>query len=133
MFIYCNTFDLFSSFCFMNSLVYLNILLICSIDSYRLVPWPIKSALSNFNFSINNHFLFFELPNLKFRLVRKYSQFCVQISSWTYTSTFKINLSHERAQWLSGKVLHLRPEGCGFKPHWRHCVVVLEQDTFILA
>ena len=27
---------------------------------------------------------------------------------------------------LSGRVLDSRP-------HWRHCVVVLEQDTFILA
>ena len=26
-----------------------------------------------------------------------------------------------------------RPKGHGFKPHLRHCVVVLEQDTFILA
>ena len=24
-------------------------------------------------------------------------------------------------------------EGSGFEPHRRHCVVVLEQDTFILA
>ena len=39
----------------------------------------------------------------------------------------------EGAQWLSGRVLDLRPKGCGFEPHWRHCVVVLEQDTFILA
>ena len=23
--------------------------------------------------------------------------------------------------------------GSGFKPHWRHCVVVLEQDALILA
>ena len=21
----------------------------------------------------------------------------------------------------------------GFEPHWRHCIVVLEQDTFIIA
>ena len=26
-----------------------------------------------------------------------------------------------------------RQRGCGFEPHLRHCVVVLEQDTFILA
>ena len=26
-----------------------------------------------------------------------------------------------------------RPKGSGFEPHRRHCVVVLEQDTFILA
>ena len=37
------------------------------------------------------------------------------------------------AQWLSGIVLDSRPKGNGFEPHWCHCVVVLEQDTFILA
>ena len=37
------------------------------------------------------------------------------------------------AQWLSGWVLDSRPKGRGFEPHRRHCVVVLEQDTFILA
>ena len=37
------------------------------------------------------------------------------------------------AQWLSGRVLDWRPKGCGFESHQRHCVVVLEQDTFILA
>ena len=39
----------------------------------------------------------------------------------------------EGAQWLSGRVLDSRPRGCGFEPHQRHCIVVLEQDTFILA
>ena len=39
----------------------------------------------------------------------------------------------EGAQWLSGRVLDSRPRGRGFEPHWRHCIVVLEQDTFILA
>ena len=33
----------------------------------------------------------------------------------------------------SGRVLDLRPRGRRFEPHWRHCVVVLEQDTFILV
>ena len=37
------------------------------------------------------------------------------------------------AQWLSGRVLDLRLKGGGFEPHWCHCVVVLEQDTFIPA
>ena len=37
------------------------------------------------------------------------------------------------AQWLSGRVLDSRPRGRGCEPHRRHCVVVLEQDTFILA
>ena len=36
-------------------------------------------------------------------------------------------------QWLSGRVLDSRPKGRGFEPHRRHCVVVLEPDTFILA
>ena len=37
------------------------------------------------------------------------------------------------AQWLSGRVLDWRLRGRGFEPHLGHCVVVLEQDTFILA
>ena len=37
------------------------------------------------------------------------------------------------AQWLSGRVLDSRPRGHGFVPQRRHCVVVLEQGTFILA
>ena len=36
-------------------------------------------------------------------------------------------------QWLSGRVLDSRPRGRGFEPHRRHCTVVLELDTFILA
>ena len=37
------------------------------------------------------------------------------------------------AQWLSGRVLDSRPRGRGFEPHRPHCVVVIEQDAFILA
>ena len=37
------------------------------------------------------------------------------------------------AQWLSGRVLDSKLRGCGLEPHRRHCVVVLEQDTFILV
>ena len=39
----------------------------------------------------------------------------------------------KEAQWLNGRVLDSRPGGRGFEPHRRHCVVGLEQDTFILA
>ena len=39
----------------------------------------------------------------------------------------------EGAQWLSGRVLDSRPKSRWFEPHQRHCVVVLEQGTFILA
>ena len=44
-----------------------------------------------------------------------------------------ITATNTGAQWLSGRVLDSRPKGRGFEPHRRHCVVVLEQDTFILA
>ena len=40
---------------------------------------------------------------------------------------------YKGARWLSGRVLDSRPKGRGFEPHRRHCVVVLEQHTFILA
>ena len=36
-------------------------------------------------------------------------------------------------QWLSGRMLDLRQRGRRFEPQRRHCVVVLEQDTYILA
>ena len=39
-------------------------------------------------------------------------------------------------QWLSGRVLDLRPRACGFKPHRRHCVVSLSKNinpSFVLV
>ena len=44
-----------------------------------------------------------------------------------------ITTDNRAGQWLSGRVLDWRPRGRRFKPHRRHCIVVLEQDTFILA
>ena len=32
------------------------------------------------------------------------------------------------AQWLSGRVLDLRPKGRGFEPHRHHCVVSLSKN-----
>ena len=49
------------------------------------------------------------------------------------TNQRPVKTVHMGAQWLSGRVLDSRPKGRGFEPHRRHCVVVLEQDTFILA
>ena len=43
------------------------------------------------------------------------------------------NRNAEGAQWLSGRMLDSRPKGPGFEPHRRHCLVILEQDTFILG
>ena len=37
-------------------------------------------------------------------------------------------LQEDRAQWLSVRVLDLRPRARGFKPHWRYCVVSLSKN-----
>ena len=57
----------------------------------------------------------------------------VRCSSFYNTVTCLTTDACFGAQWLSGRVLDLRPMGPGFEPHRPHCVVVLEQDTFILA
>ena len=64
-----------------------------------------------------------------FYLVSGFEPFLVQYSEERF-SHLKLK---EGAQWLNGRVLDSRPKGRGFEPHRRHCVVVLEQDTFILA
>ena len=67
------------------------------------------------------------LNNRKFN--RKF-QYCMI----SYTKRSRLFLYEiEGGQWLSGRVLDSRPRGRGFEPQERHCVVVLEQDTFILA
>ena len=49
-------------------------------------------------------------------------------------SSLRVHLEHFAGNAvLSGRVLDSRPKGRGFEPHQRHCVVVIEQDTFILA
>ena len=50
-----------------------------------------------------------------------------------YHELLRIVTNSVGAQWLSGRVLDSRPNDRGFEPHRRHCLVVLEQDTFILA
>ena len=47
--------------------------------------------------------------------------------------TYVDSVPHRPMWERSGRVLDSRPRGRGFEPHRRHCVVVLEQDTFILA
>ena len=49
---------------------------------------------------------------------------------WTIQLLFHQGLNHIS---VGGRVLDLRLRGHGFEPHRRNCVVVLEQDTFILA
>ena len=56
-----------------------------------------------------------------------------QVTHMTKNTQWEIDKYTKGGQWLSGRVLDSRPRGRGFEPHQRHCVVVLEQDTFILA
>ena len=62
-------------------------------------------------------------------LSRMFIHCCLVVTCWERADL----LALKGAQWLSGIVLDSRPKGRGFEPHRRHCVVVLEQDTFILA
>ena len=58
--------------------------------------------------------------------------FSLSFSLPLYVSSIEHNIDLV-AQWLSGRVLDSRLRDRGFEPHRRHCVVVLEQDTFIQA
>ena len=84
---------------------------------------------------------FFELSDKRIR-AHKYCQIktCVQTAHkshdlnmdlCSFDNDFK-QLCIMGVQWLSGRVLD-STEGPWVRPHPRHCVVVLEQDTFILA
>ena len=73
--------------------------------------------------------------HLRTYLNQKYGMVLSHFDGFYKTCTEKqqLSLNSMLAQWLSGRVLDSRPKGSGFEPHRRHCVVVLEQDTFILA
>ena len=53
--------------------------------------------------------------------------------NYIYRLAMNIADSIEGAQWLSSRVLDSRPKDRGIEPHRCHCVVVVEQDRFILA
>ena len=59
--------------------------------------------------------------------------FSGKCTEYRYILLIKHKLHLVGEQWLRGRVLDSRQRGRGFEPHRRHCVVVLEQDTFILA
>ena len=42
--------------------------------------------------------------------------------------TLRHDIINEGVQWLSGRVLDLRPRGSGFKPHRRHWVKSLSKN-----
>ena len=71
-------------------------------------------------------------PHTKFGIpTSNYTQIC---SGLNHARTETGGQGHsEGAQWLSGIVLDSSLKGRWFEPHRRHYVVVLEQDTFILA
>ena len=63
------------------------------------------------------------------------TKMAAKIGKWPFWSKFETFYREiiMGAQWFSGRVLDSRPRGRGFEPHRGHFVVVLEQDTFILA
>ena len=74
------------------------------------------------------------LPDIKFWAhMRSQISKPMLLCTWLSTNRDLFKYSTMGAQWLSGRALDSRPKGRGFEPHLRHCVVVLEQDTFILA
>ena len=67
-------------------------------------------------------------------MLNKHSTFTIHVFPEDSGGNTKwLKTSAVGAEWLSGGVLDSRPRGRGFEPHRRHYVVVLEQDTFILA
>ena len=72
-------------------------------------------------------FIWLKWRSSSFRLHQVFPIFMVQMLF------SQIQQRLEGAQWLSGRVFDSRPRGRGFEPHRRHSIVVLEQDTFILA
>ena len=83
----------------------------------------------------------FEYPQHMFWLRNKKNNFQLHTLIWgpdlpdpeLLYACIKIKYYYQGAQWLSGRVLDSRPRGHGFEPHRCHCLVVLEQDTFIIA
>ena len=55
-------------------------------------------------------------------MMRQWSE---SVQSLYNTPRYNMDLG---AQWPSGRVLHSRPRGCGFEPHWRHCVVSMSKN-----
>ena len=72
-------------------------------------------------------------------------KFCFKMVKWLFISLknhslsafrlplkmSKLNWNHHRTlgtQWLSGRVLDLRPKGRGLEPHGCHCVVSLSKN-----
>ena len=75
------------------------------------------------------------IQNLVFlKAVHKTSVLVLWHGQLLKTTKFQIMYWYMTRKWEhSGRLLDSRLRGCRFKPHLRHCVVVLEEDTFILA
>ena len=69
---------------------------------------------------------------------RKTKYWASNFVDWFFThistaSFLNSNAMSDQDRECSGSVVECLPRDRGFEPHRRHCVVVLEQDTFILA
>ena len=73
-----------------------------------------------FKVTIKNVKISFSAGNCAYINLQLRGQFSFEnliLSSWPNNRT--------EAQWLSGRVLDLRPRGCGLEPHQHHCIVSL--------
>ena len=110
--------------------------------SCRVCFWIISLDLAVLKYSLNLRVCCKQGRSISFTLFMNYLPCCeIYDSSATLPHIsamcriFVMQNPRKRGQWLSGRsrVLDSRGRGRGFEPHRRNCVVVLEQDTFILA
>ena len=85
-----------------------------------------QQSKSSRTISLNAHYLvLFQSPRDKMQIKVLANQ--LQAPHMIHTFNDATSIPHEGAQWLSGRVLDLRPKGRGFEPHRRHCVVSLSK------
>ena len=100
-------------------------------DKKLVINYPIASKFHNLYAPANQLLVMFGrlLVSNKF----KYTTMNLALKIEYLAQGYRYLALRGGAQWLSGRVLDSRPKSRGLEPHQRHCVLVLEQDTFILA
>ena len=62
-------------------------------------------------------------------ILQQFKFFLASSDCYCLLITFVNSRTERGAQWLSGRVIDLRPRGCGFEPHRRQCVVSLSKNN----
>ena len=86
------------------------------------------SKITNYQWLLINFYAYFKkFQGLK-ETINKQKQWGWAFLLGTYMLNFVPKNCHRQMQWLSGRVLDLRPKGHGFEPHRHHCVVSLSMN-----